>query len=392
MATALYPMFVPFWRLSGFYFFYFAILGIHLPYWGLYLKDCGFGPVEIGNLSALLVATRVVAPTVWGWIADRTGRSLSIIRITLFFGALIFAGFLVARDYPLMAGITLGFGFFWNAALPQFEAVTLAYLTDEPYRYSRVRLWGSVGFISMVLGMGWILDKQPISVLPAAITVILFANWLVTLTLPKTGNTHAGPASIGIWEIVKKTDVLAFLMVCILLQVAHGPYYVFYSIYLKQFHYSATLTGCLWALGVFAEIVLFIYMRPLLARYSLKNILLTSLLLATVRWMLIGWGAANPALLLSAQLLHAASFGSAHIAAIHLVHQYFGREHQGKGQALYSSLSFGLGGMIGSLYSGYFWELLGPEFVYSMAALFCYLAFAIAYFGIGQEYTPKASH
>lgn len=291
-----------------------------------------------------------------------------------------------------MAGITVGFGFFWSAALPQFEAITLAYLTHEPYRYSRVRLWGSVGFISMVLSMGWVLDKQPVSMLPAAITAILAANWLVTLTLPKTGQAHSGPTGIGLWEILKKPDVLAFLVVSMLLQVAHGPYYVFYSIYLKQFHYSTTLTGCLWALGVFSEILLFINMRPLLARYSLRNILLISLGLATFRWMLIGWGAANPILLFVAQWLHAASFGSAHVAAIHLVHQYFGREHQGKGQALYSSLSFGLGGMLGSLYSGYFWDLLGPEFVYSMAALLCYLAFVIAYFWIGQEYTPKPSH
>lgn len=385
-------MSVPFWRLSGFYFFYFAVLGIHLPYWGLYLKDCGFGPVEIGNLSALLVATRIVAPTVWGWIADRTGRSLAIIRITLFLGALVFAGFLYARGYWAMAGITVGFGFFWNAALPQFEAITLAYLAEEPYRYSRIRLWGSVGFIAMVLGMGWILDKQPVAVLPAAVTGILAANWLVTLTLPKPGEAHAGPVRVGLWEILKKPSVLAFLTVCMLLQVAHGPYYVFYSIYLKQFHYSATLTGCLWALGVLAEIVLFINMRPLLARYSLRAILLVSLLLATLRWMLIGWGAADPILLFGAQLLHAASFGSAHVAAIHLVHYYFGREHQGKGQALYSSLSFGLGGMIGSLYSGYFWDWLGPAFVYSTAALLCYLAFAITYFWIGREYIPKPSH
>ncbi|MCK5889705.1 MAG: MFS transporter, partial [Methylococcales bacterium] len=86
-----------------------------------------------------------------------------------------------------------------------------------------------------------------------------------------------------------------------------------------------------------------------------------------------------------AQLLHAASFGSAHVVAIHLVHQYFGEQHQGKGQALYSSLSFGLGGMIGSLYSGYFWELYGAWFVYAVAGVSCFFALIIAYLWVGKE-------
>jgi PPP family 3-phenylpropionic acid transporter len=86
-----------------------------------------------------------------------------------------------------------------------------------------------------------------------------------------------------------------------------------------------------------------------------------------------------------AQLLHAASFGSSHVVAIHLVHKYFGEQHQGKGQALYSSLSFGLGGMVGSLFSGYFWDLYGAWFVYTLAAFSCLIAFFIAYIWVGRE-------
>ena len=179
--------------------------------------------------------------------------------------------------------------------------------------------------------------------------------------------------------------MLAFLIVCMLLQVAHGPYYVFFSVYLQEFHYTAAFTGFLWALGVLSEIALFMVMRPLLSRYSLRAIMLASLLLATGRWLMIAWYADRLAMLIIAQLLHAASFGSAHVAAIHFVQHYFGQTHQGKGQALYSSLSFGLGGMLGSLYSGYFWDSLGPEFVYAMAALFSYAAFLMTYFWIGQE-------
>jgi len=80
---------------------------------------------------------------------------------------------------------------------------------------------------------------------------------------------------------------------------------------------------------------------------------------------------------LIAQSLHAATFGSFHAAAMHLTHQYFVGRHQGRGQALYSSLSFGAGGAVGSLLSGFLWSDPGPAVTYSVAAGFSLLAFAV---------------
>ncbi|MEY3288385.1 MAG: hypothetical protein RLZZ419_627 [Pseudomonadota bacterium] len=380
---------LPYWRLSGFYFFYFATLGCFVPYWSLYLKGIGFNPIEIGELSALMVGTKIIAPMLWGWIADHTGKSLRIIRLAVFFAAVLFAGFLYAHHYLWVAGITISFSFFWNAVLPQFEAVTLFHLKNEAHRYSQIRLWGSVGFIVTVLGMGLMLDQLPVVILPVAIIVLLILNWWVTLITPEAKNISKESASLALWQIIKKPEVLAFFVVNILLQIAHAPYYVFYSIYLKQNHYSATVTGLLWALGVLAEIVLFIYMRRLLKRFSLRAILLLSLALATGRWLIIGWFPDYLGGLIFAQLLHAATFGGAHVVAIHLVHLYFGEQHQGKGQALYSSLGFGVGGVLGSLYSGYYWESLGSKFVYSVAALCCGVALVIAYIWVGRENSRK---
>ena len=380
---------LPYWRLSGFYFFYFATLGGFLPYWSLYLENRGFSALEIGELSALMVVTKIIAPNLWGWIADHTGRSLRIIRMASFFAALLFAGFLFLTGYQWFAIITVSFSFFWNASLPQFEAVTLFHLKKEPHRYSQIRLWGSVGFIVTVLGIGWLLEYFSISYLPAMITALLTLIWLVALLTPEAAANFSAQDGIGIWRILLNPEVLAFIFVYMLLQLAHGPYYVFYSIYLNQHGYSATLIGLLWALGVFAEIVLFITMKKLLNKVSLRVILLVSIFLSIVRWLMIAHFVDSMVLMFIAQLLHAATFGSSHVAAIHLVHQYFGTRHQGKGQALYSSMSFGLGGMIGSLYSGYFWDSLGATFVYSMAAAACCIAFLIAFIWIGRE--KKAS-
>ncbi len=378
-------MSVPYWRLSSFYFFYFATLGGFLPYWSLYLEHIHFNALEIGELSALMVATKVIAPNLWGWIADHTGKSLRIIRIASFFAALIFVGFLYKDNYIWVAMVTIGFSFFWNAALPQFEAATLFHLKEEPQRYSKIRLWGSIGFIISVLGIGRIVDFYSIDYLPEMIVSLLSLIWLVSLITPEVNVFHKEKNVIGISKIVKQPEIIAFFVVYMLLQLAHGPYYVFYSIYLNQFNYTSTVIGLLWALGVAAEVLLFVFMKRILVWFSLRSILLLSIFFSICRWLIIAFYVESLSFMIFAQLLHAASFGSSHVVAIHLVHKYFGEQHQGKGQALYSSLSFGLGGMIGSLFSGYFWDIYGAWVVYTLAAFSCLIAFIIAYIWVGRE-------
>ena len=108
----------------------------------------------------------------------------------------------------------------------------------------------------------------------------------------------------------------------------------------------------MWALGVVAEILLFLVMARLLERFSLREVLLASFLIAALRWLLLGQLADHLGVLLIAQLMHAATFGSFHAAAIHFVQRSFGHRQQGQGQALYASLS-GIGGALGALYAGY---------------------------------------
>jgi len=383
---------LPYWRLSSFYWFYFAALGAFIPYWGLYLKQIGFDTVQIGELSALLVGCKIVAPNCLGWIADHTGKSLPLVRLASFLATLGFCGFLYAQNYQEYVFATLVFSFFWSSALPQFEAATLAHLQHEAHRYSQIRLWGSIGFIAAVLGVGALIDWQPLTILPAIMITLLSGIGISALIVPEARSISQDNQALRLWCILKKPEVIAFFVVCMLLQTAHSPYYVFYSIVLKEHDYSSTIIGGLWALGVVAEIVLFIFMRRILARCSLRALLLTSISLAIVRWLLIANLADSSFWLLAAQLLHAMTFGGAHIASIHLVHRYFGSHHQGKGQALYNSFSAGLGGMVGSYASGYYFDVIGATGIYTAAAFFCALAFLIAYLWIGRDDGKIATH
>lgn len=376
---------MPYWRLSNFYLFFFASLGVLVPYWSLYLKSLGFSPAEIGELMAVIMATKIVAPNIWGWIADHSGRRVQIIRLATLVALLAFGGVFLGQSYWWMVLVMCLFSFFWNAALPQFEATTMTMLGEQTQRYSSIRLWGSVGFILAVVALGPVLDSVGTSVIPVVIMLLLAGLAISTWLVPLENSAQTEQHSDSIWQVLAQPQVIIVFVVCFLLQASHGPYYTFYTIYLEDHDYSRSLIGQLWALGVVAEIGVFLVMHRLLPRYGAKALLLVSLGLTTLRWLLIAWFVDWLGVMLFAQLLHAASFGIYHAVAIYLIHKIFTGRHQGRGQALYSSLSFGAGGAVGSLMSGYMWSGVSASATYIAAALISALAFFLTWRGIRSE-------
>jgi PPP family 3-phenylpropionic acid transporter len=371
-----------YWRLSGFYLFYFASLGALIPYWGLYLKSLGFGSVQIGELVAIIMATKIVAPNVWGWIADRTGRRMAIVRAGCLFAALAFAGVFFGQGYWWLVLVMSVFSFFWNAALPQFEATTLNHLGDETHRYSSIRLWGSIGFILAVAGLGALFEQAGTALLPSVLLALLAAIWLSSLLVPESAAGHQTLNEEPLRKVLKQPAVVSLLLVCFLLQASHGPYYTFYSLYMVDHGYSETAIGQLWALGVVAEIAVFLKMHHWLPRFGARNLMLAAAALTALRWLLIALFVEQVWIMAFAQTLHAASFGVYHAVSIHLIHHLFTGRHQGRGQALYSSLSFGAGGAAGSLVAGYLWDGIGAQWTYILAATTAVLAGWIAWRGV----------
>jgi PPP family 3-phenylpropionic acid transporter len=371
---------MPYWRLSGFYFFYFATLGALVPYWAPYLRSIGFEASEIGNLVALILATKIVAPNVWAWIADHSDRTMGVVRLATLLTVVCFTGVFFGTGFWWMALVMSAFSFFWNAALPQLEATTMNYLGSRPQHYGRVRLWGSIGFIVAVWSLGPVLDRYGEGTIRPVIMVLMVGIWLASMSIPNVSSPQKRGTGPGVLEqIFRRRDVVALLLACFLMQASHAPYYTFYTIYLTDNGYSNTVVGSLWALGVICEVVVFLAMPRLLGRVGLRAVLLSSFALAGLRWVLIAGFVDSPAVLAFAQTLHAVTYGAYHAAAIHMVHRMFTGRLQHRGQALYSSMSFGVGGALGSLYSGYAWTWLGPSQTYLLAAGLTVLAFGLAY-------------
>jgi PPP family 3-phenylpropionic acid transporter len=354
------------WRIPGYYFTYFAALGIFLPFWPLYLKDEGFDPAAIGFLMGLFGLTKLAGPPLVGWLADHYGHPMRWVRLASLLTLLGFAFVFAVQGVWGMALVMLLFTLAWNAAMPQFEAVTLHYLGAQPQRYSRVRVWGSVGFVLTAFGIGPLLDGYGAGVLPWAVLGMFGFMLLMALAVPEVQNppVHADTGMerkqrIQAWPILKRPEVYLFLAASLLLQASHGTYYAFYSVYLEAHGHSNTLIGALWALGVLAEVGIFMLVHRLLPRFGVLPLMLAVMLLTSLRWVVIGSLPDSVLALVLAQLLHAFSFGVAHAVSVEFIRQHFTQGTQGRGQALLSSIAYGAGGVLGFWLAGVVWQYAG---------------------------------
>lgn len=357
------------WRIAGFYFFYYAFVGMFAPYWSLYLQSLHFSATEIGILMSMQPVMRMVAPNVWGWLADHTGRRREVVVAAASLSALFYLGVFFTTSFWGMMAVLVLMNFFWSASMPLVEATTLSYLGKQTAHYGRIRSWGSVGFIVAVVGLGYAFDYIAIAWLLWAGLICEVGIMLFARQIPATEVVAHATDVQPIRRILLQPRVLALFGACFLMSVAHGPYYTFYSIYLVEHGYTKSAVGGLWALGVICEIGVFFLMPALVRRYGYMRLLLASFAAAALRFLLIGWTVDMVTLLLFAQMLHALTFGAYHAASVGLVHEFFQGRHQSRGQALFGSITYGAGGMLGSLASGPVWEHYGAAVLYTGSAL-----------------------
>ena len=417
---------VPYWRLSGFYGLYFALIGCIVPFWGIYLQHRSFSAADIGLLLALFSAVRIVAPNIWASLSYSVEHIIAPIQLMRLGGVLMtlsFVAFYWATEFWHYAVIMLIYGFFWSAILPQYETLTLDHIKDNVSIYSNMLLWGSTGFIIVVTVLGWAFDYISIENLPAimlGIMALIVLNSLVLIPAPDL-KTASAPEIVNDQAIESgqeveshqdtknetaiaqrntpeqqdknrrlKIGLYSFLIINVLLQITHGPYYVFFTMHLQQFDYSNSMIGLLWSLGVLAEIVLFWKISFFMRRWSWRELVILSLLLTAVRWAITAYFASNLTLLIFAQCLHAFSFALLHVVSISYIGLFFPGKQRLKGQALYSGLGFGLGGALGAYLAGVTWAIQGSQFVFISAAAIALIAAVIAFYGLPKKILERS--
>jgi MFS transporter, PPP family, 3-phenylpropionic acid transporter len=323
-----------------------------------------------------MAVVKVLAPTAWAYVADRTGARVAVIRAGIGGAIVCVAALMGDFGFWWLVVVLALHGLFSTAILPQVETVTLARLGAGAKQYGRIRLWGSVGFVAAVVATGWLTETFGLSLLPVVVIGCQVVALLATALLADPDDIGHSAQAAPLGPVIRQAHVVVFLFVAMLMAASHAPYYSFFSIQLGDLGYSRTTIGILWAFAVVAEVILFSQGGWLLARFTLVRLLGAALAVTALRWLVMGYFADVEPALWFAQGAHAISFGLFHLASIEYVRRSFVYGTQGRGQALYSALGFGLGAAVGSAGAGTLWASGGPQVAYLWAALACGVALA----------------
>ena len=362
------------------YFTYFGVLGIFVPYFGLFLDGRGLNSADIGLLLAIVTASRIVGPNIWAWVAERNGKPLTVMR----YGAALavigwLSSFANVGFWPLLIGFTL-FSFFWTAILPQLELTTLSFLNDDTQAYSRIRTAGSVGYIVLVMLGGWLFEHFGSEFLPLSALLFLLLLLLSLFMLPKVAlSTEVSDDSIRFSQLLKNSVLLRFMLAALLLQMSFAPFYGFFTLYSRDLGYSGSQTGIFIGVAIAAEIVAFYFAGSLMRNRSYARTLGVCYGVTVLRWILLAELADNLWWLCFSMLLHAGSFAIAHSCAMQFIQQFFPKNLRSRGQALYAGVIFGGGGAIGAYCSGLLWQNgAGASQTFWIAAVLALLATLLA--------------
>ena len=364
------------WAFGSFFFLYFAYVGLVSPYASLFFLERGFSVIEIAVLMSMLQITRIVGPFSWGWLSDYLSDRIGIIRFCACLAAVTFLCIFFLKSYIAFFIWMFVLHTILSSLMPLGESATVhALFKDNSFdkRYGRLRLWGSIGFIAMVLFAGELFQRKGIELYPIVGTVILTLLALLTFRLHEPKMERRKMIKGELLIVLFNPDVRWFLLSGFFMIFAHAALYVFYSLYLADLGYDKFQIGLFWALGVGAEVIFFYFQSKVLSRLDAAVVLQIAFGIGVFRFILIAFFPVTWVLIL-AQLMHAGTFGAHHSAATKLLQRWFTGPLQARGQALMATVSYGLGGTLGGLVAGWLWDATLPRNVFVMSALACGLA------------------
>jgi PPP family 3-phenylpropionic acid transporter len=351
-----------------FLFCYYAYAGTFSTYASLYFQGRGMSVAQIGVLMSLIQVLRIFGPNVWGYVADHSERRVLVLRLTGVAALLTLSAFVFGTTFAHFFAAMVLLNLFTSAQGPICEALMLSEMRGDLTYYGRIRLWGSMGFIVTVMLSSFLMDWQGTGALIwfcMVLMVFVLGAGFRLKEVPRAVHAGRPPALLS---VLRKKEVLAFFASTALMVSAHASLYTFYSLYLEKQGYSKTVTGMMWSAGVVAEVLCFYFQAPLFKRWGAKRLMYACFAFGVVRFLMIGAGAQSLALLVAAQLMHAATFALHQSASVQAMQRWFSGPLQVRGQALFISISYGIGASIGSLALTQVWQNAGPQYIYYVAS------------------------
>lgn len=353
--------------IGSFYFFYFSVIGISVVFFPKLLFDHGYTPHQIGIIYAILPLVRFLSPFIFSRWLPMTSTIYKIALILTFIGTLAMA--LSIQSYLLLLGTTFLWSIAWTIMLPYVDAKALDTMSKQTY--GRVRLFGSLGFISTTLLIGFITQSTFFEL--SLLVICAFFTALFGYALLDDHDKKTDALQTHVTHIAILTH-WPFWLSMFLMQIAFAAYYNFFTIFASQHHYGNDLISSFWTIGVIAEILM-LYFQGRFFHFSLQKLILAATLLTALRWMVVDLFIDNFILMIIVQTLHSVSFALYHTATIAYLFEIYPQKRVA--QQFYYGISFGLGGFLGALLFG---KIYG-EHIFMVAGIMTLAASIIFWFG-----------
>ena len=325
--------------------FYYAMLfgavGVQLPFWPVWLADRGLSPAQIGLALALPYAGRTLFSPLMGWVADHLGQRQKPLLAVAAVTTLLWCGFGLVDGFEAILILSFVAAGLWSCLMPLGDVLALAAAAEYAFDYARARLWGSICFIALSLGSGWLLHDLPASWLLWLIVGMLALTTVAASRLPDLRPPLQERGAESFSSLLARPALRWFLLATALNQAAHTALYGFATLHWQQAGLDSTSIGFLWAEGVLSEIVLFLVAAPLTRNWKPESLLLIGLGGGVIRWTVLGLTTQVGWLVLF-QVFHAATFGACHLGAMYFLQRNIPAGSTARAQGLYSALAAGL--------------------------------------------------
>ena len=363
-------------RVALYYAAVFIVYGTQMPFLPLWLGERGLDASAIALVTSVPLLVRLAVTPAVAVRADRQDAhaawSIGLVSLAVV-AALAFPA---ARGQLVIALLMLVFLVPLQSTMPLAETIAMRGVRRFGLDYGRMRVWGSLTFIGANLVGGHVVDRYGADAVPWMVIAGTLATLGACLLMPRERGAVAdvkrgGGAAFDlapVLEVLQDRRVVLLLLATGTIQASHAVFYTFGSLHWRAQEISSTWIGALWAIGVLAEVMLFWVSGAAVAFAGARGLLVAGGAAALVRWALM---ALDPPLwaLVPLQVLHGATFGAAHLAAMHLIAELVDERRVGTAQSLYATVTAGLGVGVATTLAGPLFGAYGGLAYLAMALL-----------------------
>ncbi|RIJ01333.1 MFS transporter [Achromobacter sp. K91] len=332
--------------LHGFYFLYYGLQGVSIPFLPLWFASRGLDPAVIGLIVATSFLPKILSTPVVAHVADQTGRAHALIAAALAASLALFVCYPFSSAPGLLLAITLLLNAVFPAVLPLMDRMAIASGRGQGSSYTVMRACGSLGFAVVTLAGGYLIKTFDADWVMWLSIVLIIACLACVRLLPRAARPAAGEAPapavrLPMLEVLRDRPLLMCIAAASLVQASNGFLYSYSTLYWTASGLSTALISMLWVVGVASEVLFFFLAPRILARTGAQWLILASAVMTAIRWAGLS-ATTDPALIAGLQLLQCFTLAGNNAAIMWYITRHVPAAIKTSAIALYALLSGGI--------------------------------------------------